>query len=180
MRCNADRRQVLLGASALALGMAPFARARAQQASGAPYKIGVTYPLSGPQGAWGQLIVPAIEIAVQHVNAAGGVNGRPLALVVEDSKGNPEAAVSAMRKVVQVDGVQAILTIFTNVVSAQMPLAQQFKVPLLSPVEAPGLTAKSDHWVFAHSSLLSRNHRSRRAARPCSTPVRCARRARWT
>ncbi len=154
MRIHRDRRQVLLGAGALALS--PLA-ARAQQASGAPYKIGVTYPLSGPQGAWGQLIVPAIEIAVAHANAAGGVNGRPLALVVEDSKGNPEAAVSAMRKVVQVDGVQAILTIFTNVVSAQMPLAQQFKVPLLSPVEAPGLTAKSDHWVFAHSSLLSRN-----------------------
>ena len=154
MRIHGDRRQLLLGAGAHALS--PLA-ARAQQASGAPYKIGVTYPLSGPQGAWGQLIVPAIEIAVAHANAAGGVNGRPLALVVEDSKGNPEAAVSAMRKVVQVDGVQAILTIFTNVVSAQMPLAQQFKVPLLSPVEAPGLTAKSDHWVFAHSSLLSRN-----------------------
>ena len=154
MRIHGDRRQVLLGAGALALS--PLA-ARAQQASGAPYKIGVTYPLSGPQGAWGQLIVPAIEIAVAHANAAGGVNGRPLALVVEDSKGNPEAAVSAMRKVVQVDGVQAILTIFTNVVSAQMPLAQQFKVPLLSPVEAPGLTAKSGNWVFAHSSLLSRN-----------------------
>ena len=101
--------------------------------------------------------MPAIEIAVQHANAAGGVNGRPLSLVVEDSKGNPEAAVSAMRKVVQVDGVQAILTIFTNVVSAQMPLAQQLKVPLISPVEAPGLTAKSGGWVFAHSSLLSRN-----------------------
>ena len=154
MRIHGDRRQVLLGAGALALS--PLA-ARAQPASGAPYKIGVTYPLSGPQGAWGQLIVPAIEIAVAHANAAGGVNGRPLALVVEDSKGNPEAAVSAMRKVVQVDGVQAILTIFTNVVSAQMPLAQQFKVPLLSPVEAPGLTAKSGNWVFAHSSLLSRN-----------------------
>ena len=154
MQILGDRRQLLLGAGALALS--PIA-ASAQQPSGAPYKIGVTYPLSGPQGAWGQLIVPAIEIAVAHANAAGGVNGRPLALVVEDSKGNPEAAVSAMRKVVQVDGVQAILTIFTNVVSAQMPLAQQFKVPLLSPVEAPGLTAKSDHWVFAHSSLLSRN-----------------------
>ena len=154
MQILGDRRQILLGAGALALS--PSA-ASAQQPSGAPYKIGVTYPHSGPQGAWGQLIVPAIEIAVAHANAAGGVNGRPLALVVEDSKGNPEAAVSAMRKVVQVDGVQAILTIFTNVVSAQMPLAQQFKVPLLSPVEAPGLTAKSDHWVFAHSSLLSRN-----------------------
>ena len=130
--------------------------ALAQPASGQPYKIGVTYPLSGPQGAWGQLLVPAIEIAVQHVNEAGGVNGRPLALVVEDSKGNPEGAISAMRKVVQVDGVQVIMTIFTNVVSAQMPLSQQFKVPLFSPVEAPGLVASSNHWAFAHSALLTR------------------------
>ena len=93
---------------------------------------------------------------MQHVNEAGGINGRPLALVVEDSKGNPEGAVSAMRKVVQVDGVQVIMTIFTNVVSAQMPLAQQFKVPLISPVEAPGLVARSNHWAFAHSALLTR------------------------
>jgi len=129
--------------------------ATGQTASGEPYKIGVTYPLSGPQGAWGQLLIPSIEIAVRHVNESGGVNGRPLALVIEDSKGNPEGAVSAMRKVVQVDRVAAILTIFTNVVSAQMPLADQLKVPLLSPVEAPGLVARSE-WAFAHSPLLTR------------------------
>ena len=156
MRITRDRRRFLAGAGAIVLGLPALRATLAQQASGAPYKIGVTYPLSGPQGAWGQLIVPAIEIAAQHVNEAGGVNGRPLALVVEDSKGNPEGAVSAMRKVVQVDGVQVIMTIFTNVVSAQMPLSQQFKVPLISPVEAPGLVARSNHWAFAHSALLKR------------------------
>ena len=60
MRIGRDRRQFIVGAGALALGCP--AVVRAQQASGEPYKIGVTYPLSGPQGAWGQLIVPAIEI----------------------------------------------------------------------------------------------------------------------
>jgi branched-chain amino acid transport system substrate-binding protein len=128
--------------------------ARSQQATGAPYTIGVTYPLSGPFGAWGQLLVPAIEIAVDHVNRDGGVNGRPLRIVVEDSKGNPEGAVSAMRKVVQVDQVAAIMTIFTNVVSAQIPLADQLKVPIISPVEAPGLVARSQ-FAFAHSPLLT-------------------------
>jgi branched-chain amino acid transport system substrate-binding protein len=131
------------------------APASGQPARGEPYKIGVTYPLSGPLGAWGQLLVPAIEIGAQHVNEAGGVSGRPLALVVEDTKGTPDGAVAAMRKVVQVDRVAAILTIFTNVVSAQMPLADQLKVPLLSPVESPGLVARSP-WAFAHSPLLSR------------------------
>jgi branched-chain amino acid transport system substrate-binding protein len=156
MSINRERRRFLVGAGAVALGLPTMCDALAQQASGAPYKIGVTYPLSGPAGSWGQLLVPAIEIGVQHVNEAGGINGRPLSLIVEDSKGSPEGAVSAMRKVVQVDGVQVILTIFTNVVSAQMPLAQQFKVPLLSPVEAPGLVARSNHWAFAHSALLLR------------------------
>ena len=129
--------------------------AAAQAATGEPYKIGVTYPLSGPQAAWGQILLPNAEIAVQHINAAGGVNGRPLVLVVEDTKGNPEGAVSAMRKVVQVDGVAGILSIFTNVVSAQMPLADQLKVPVISTVEAPGLVGRSE-WAFAHGLFLSR------------------------
>src|SRR5438105_13780727 len=110
MSIDRQRRRFLAGAGALALAWPGLQPAMAQQASGAPYKIAVTYPLSGPQGAWGQLIVPTIEIATQHVNEAGGINGHPLALVVEDSKGNPEGAVSALRKVVQVDGVQVVLT----------------------------------------------------------------------
>jgi branched-chain amino acid transport system substrate-binding protein len=156
MSVNHGRRRFLTAAGAVALGLPVTKGAFAQQAAGDPYKIGVTYPLSGPQGAWGQILVPAIEIAVANVNAANGVNGHPLALVVEDSKGNPEGAISAMRKVVQVDGVQVIMSIFTNVVSAQIPLAQQFQVPVLSPAEAPGLVARSNHWVFAHSALLTR------------------------
>src|SRR4051794_3652108 len=119
---NRERRRFLAGAGALAFGLPPLRDAFAQQANAAPYKIGVTYPLSGPSGSWGQLLVPAIEIGVQHLNEGGGVNGHPLALVVEDSKGSPEGAVSSMRKVVQVDGVQVIMTIFSNVVSAQIPL----------------------------------------------------------
>ena len=91
MRVNRERRRFLVGAGAVALSIPALHRAFAQQPSGAPYNIGVTYPLSGPQGAWGQILVPSIEIGVQHVNAAGGVNGRPLALILEDSKGNPSA-----------------------------------------------------------------------------------------
>ena len=129
--------------------------ASAQQAKGEPYKIGVTFPLVGPLGAWGQILVPALEIGAQHVNDAGGVNGRPLQLIIEDTKGTPDGAVAAMRKVVQVDHVPIIITIFTNVVTAQMPLADQLKVPIISTVEAPGLVSKSP-WAFAHSVLLTK------------------------
>src|ERR671932_2070979 len=42
----------------------------AQAASGEPYHIGVTFPLTGPQAAWGTLIVPVMEISVKDVNDA--------------------------------------------------------------------------------------------------------------
>jgi ABC-type branched-subunit amino acid transport system substrate-binding protein len=123
----------------------PAEKAAAKPASGDPYRIGVTFPLTGPQAAWGTLLVPSIEIGVQDVNNAGGANGRPLSLVVEDSKGDPQAAVAAMRKVVQVDRVPVVQTIFTNVVTAQMALADQLKVPIISTIESPGLTDKSPY-----------------------------------
>lgn len=145
---------ILLFALVFLLGVAAWP-ANAQPARGEPYKIGVTFPLVGPLGAWGQILVPAIEIGAQHVNEAGGVNGRPLELVLEDTKGTPDGAVAAMRKVVQVDKVPIIITIFTNVVTAQMPLADQLKVPIISTIESPGLVSKSP-WAFAHSVLLTK------------------------
>jgi len=128
---------------------APAASASAKPA-GEPYKLGVTYPLTGPLAAFGTDIQPGLEIAVNDINKAGGVNGHPLQLVVEDTKGTPEAGVAAMRKVVDVDKVPVVLTIFTNVVTAQMALAEQIKVPIISPTESPGLVAKSQ-WAFAHA-----------------------------
>src|SRR5579872_1851228 len=114
----------LLAASALAASPA-----RAQTAGREPYKIGVTFPLTGPLADSAQLYLKGIEVAVEEINNGGGVNGHPLLLAVEDSQGTPQAGIAAMRKLVQVDGVQAIVTIFTNVVTAQIPLAEQVKVP---------------------------------------------------
>lgn len=85
----------LLGASGLA-----------QTVGTEPYKIGVTFPLTGPLTTSGTQYVPAAEVAVSHVNRAGGIHGHPLQLVVEDSLGTPEGGIAAMRKLVQVDGVQ--------------------------------------------------------------------------
>jgi branched-chain amino acid transport system substrate-binding protein len=124
------------------------------RAQGAPsYKIGVTFPLTGPLAASSLLYVSAAQVAVDHINRAGGVDGHPLQLVVEDTQGTPEGGVAAMRKVVEVDGVQAVLSIYTNVVTAQIPLAQQVKVPFLCPAQAPNLMNKSAY-SFAHAETI--------------------------
>jgi branched-chain amino acid transport system substrate-binding protein len=119
-----------------------------------PYKIGMTWPLTGTQANSGQDYLPGAEIAVARINRAGGVNGHPLVLAVEDSQGTPPGGVSAMRKLVQVDGVQAILTLVTNVVSAQIPLADQVKVPILTSIQAPDIVSRSA-FAYAHGATIT-------------------------
>lgn len=121
------------------------------QAKGDPYKIGVTFPLTGALASSALDYLKAADVAVAEINKAGGVKGHPLALVVEDSLGSPEGGISAMRKLVQINGVQAILSIYTNVVTAQMPLADSLKVPFLCPAEAAGLMGKSQYG-FSHAA----------------------------
>lgn len=122
-------------------------------AQGAPYKIGVTFPLTGPFAASTANYIPAIEVAVAEVNKAGGVSGHQLTMLVEDSQSTPQGGVAAMRKLAQVDGVQAFITIYTNVVTAQIPLAEQLKVPFLCPAQAPNLMNKSAY-SFAHAETI--------------------------
>jgi len=119
-----------------------------------PYKIGVTWPLTGPLASSGLQYLPGAEVAVNHINRKGGINGHPLQLVVEDTQATPQGGVTAMRKLVQVDGAQAILSIYTNVVTAQIPLADQLKVPFLCPAQTPGLMTKSAY-SFAHAETVS-------------------------
>lgn len=125
----------------------------AQTTGAAPYKIGMTFPLTGPLATSGVQYVPAVEVAVNHINRSGGINGHLLQLVVEDTQGTPQGGVAAMRKLVQVDGVQAIISIYTNVVTAQIPLAEQLKVPFLCPAQAPNLMNRSAY-SFAHAETI--------------------------
>ncbi len=124
-------------------------RIRAQGA--APYKLGVTVPMTGPFQPFSVELFKGGQIAEAEINRAGGIGGHPRCkLVVEDSQGSPQAGVAAMRKLVQVDGVPAMLTFFTNVLTAQIPLADELKIPTISAVEAPGLFAKSEY-SFSHA-----------------------------
>src|SRR5277367_3613590 len=103
-------RQAFSASLGAAAALGPIA-ASAQQAKGEPYKIGVTYPLTGPLAVNTPAVLAGAQIAVADINRAGGVKGHPLVLAVEDTQGTPQGGVTAMRKLVQVDGVQAIITI---------------------------------------------------------------------
>jgi ABC-type branched-subunit amino acid transport system substrate-binding protein len=120
-----SRRTVLKGAAALTVTSLAPAFVRAQ---GAPIKLGTLTPLTGAGGNYGPSMRKAMEWVAGEVNAAGGVLGRPLQLVSEDDQTNPDAAVRAARKLIDVDRVAAIMGTWASAVTtAVAPLCWESK-----------------------------------------------------
>jgi ABC-type branched-subunit amino acid transport system substrate-binding protein len=125
MRNRLSRRDLLAsGGAALAVAALPRP-GRAQQA---PIKLGTLTPLTGAGGSYGPSMRKAMEFVAQEVNAAGGVVGRQVQLVSEDDQTNPEAAVRAARKLIDVDKVAAIMGTWASAVTtAVAPLCWESK-----------------------------------------------------
>src|SRR6266550_3391409 len=108
-------RRALLGGTA-ALAASPFVPARAR-AQGEAIKLGTLTPLTGGGGNYGPSMRKAMEWVVAQVNAAGGVLGRRVQLASEDDQTNPDAAVKAARKLIDVDRVAAIMGTWASAVT---------------------------------------------------------------
>lgn len=97
-----------------------------------PIKIGVILHMSGRLAAFGEITRQGIEIALDKINADGGIIGRPVMTVVKDSKGDPVVARTAFRTMVQKSGVPVVIGVMTDEVAiALSEEAQQLKVPLI-------------------------------------------------
>lgn len=70
-----------------------------------PIKIGVVTPLSGTYAAVGQPVRWGLELAAEEINAAGGINKRPINLIFEDEEANPSVAVQKAERLFQVEKV---------------------------------------------------------------------------
>lgn len=117
------RRRQLLATGAIGTGALALPRWALAQSDG-PIKLGTLTPLTGVGGTYGPSMRDAVAGVVDSVNAAGGVLGRQIELVSEDTQTNPEAAVRAARKLVDVDGVSAIIgTWASSVTTAVAPVA---------------------------------------------------------
>jgi branched-chain amino acid transport system substrate-binding protein len=79
----------------------PIAPAGAQET----VKVGIILPLTGGQAAFGEIEKSSFEMALDEINAAGGINGKKLELIFEDDTGKPEVARSAAEKLITKDKV---------------------------------------------------------------------------
>lgn len=113
-----------------------------QPAEQGPVKIGVLVPLSGPSSQGGQSMQNAFQLAAEQINADGGVDGRDVQLIFEDTGGDPEQGVTAARKLIEQDQVWGLAGVFTSGVAlAIAPVAMEASEPFVVTVAAaPDIT----------------------------------------
>ena len=113
------------------------------------YRIGVMESVTGPGETYGNVAVQAKQMAVEEINAAGGVNGRMLELIVEDSKCAAQDSITAYKKLTEVDGVKIILgTSCSGAMLGAAPLAEQDGVVLFSGLATNPDIASAGDYIF--------------------------------
>ena len=117
-----------------------------------PFRIGVMESLTGPGETYGTVANQAKQLAVDEINAAGGVNGHMLELVVEDSKCNAQDAITAYNKLTDVDGVKIILgTSCSGAMLGAAPLAEKEGVVMFSGLATNPDIAEAGDYIFRTS-----------------------------
>ena len=114
-----------------------------------PYTIGVMESLTGPGETYGTVASQVKQMAVDEINAAGGINGRPLQIIVEDSKCSAQDAVTAYNKLTNVDGVAIILgPSCSGAMLGAAPLAEADGVILFSGLASNPEIAHAGDYIF--------------------------------
>ncbi len=143
------RRLLLVGAASLLL----LTPAAAQETM----KVGLVAAMSGQSAKSGEAIVRGLNIAIDEINAKGGVLGKKLELVVRDDESNPAKGVVAARELVQREKVVALFGgLDTPVSIAIVPFANQAKVPFMGVWAAGTPITKNgapENYVFRVSAV---------------------------
>jgi branched-chain amino acid transport system substrate-binding protein len=143
----------LTSATAGALGATMLVPAPWRDAFGQakPYKVGVLQPLSGTGAAGGKTALVGTQMAVDRINHSGGVNGRPIELVVADYESKPDVGRRKAEKLVLEDKVDvAEGGYLSNVCLACMPVFEENKTVWMIGVclDTTITTSKCSRYVF--------------------------------
>jgi len=134
----------LIGAITVAGSVAIAVSAQAQD-----IKLGVVAGMSGPGTSYGIGIRQGAEMAVREINAAGGIKGRKISLVVVDDASNPAQSVTAMQRLVN-DQVDLVVGGWgSSQVLANMEVAERAGLPyIVVGATNPKITTEKNKWTF--------------------------------
>ena len=117
--------------------------------SGEPIYVGLSAPLTGNYSEYGNNWKKAMDIAVEKINAKGGIKGRPLVIVAEDSKSDPKDSAQIAQKFTSDSRIVAELGDFTSTACmAAQPIYDRAGMVQLSPTASHPEFAPKSQWSF--------------------------------
>lgn len=116
-------------------------------------KIGAVLPLTGEAALLGEWGANGMNLAEEYINKNGGINGKPLRVVIEDGMGNPQLSVNAFKKLKDHEKVKVIFSIISSVDLAIIPLLKDSSVFFLSHATHPKISGIHP-LVFRHSPTV--------------------------
>ncbi|MCK9686179.1 ABC transporter substrate-binding protein [Scleromatobacter humisilvae] len=144
---NSQRRIARFSAVALAAALSLGSALAAE-----PIKIGVAEALSGGAAQYGISIRNGFQMAAEEINAAGGINGRQIEMVIEDEQGKKDEAINAFKKLIFQDKALMLFgPTLSNSAAAADPIAQAAHIVVFGTSNtADGITTIGDR-VFRNS-----------------------------
>jgi len=138
-------KRVLIGLAAVVLLAVAWTSASAAE----PYKIGAIFSITGPNAPLGIPERDTVEMLVEKINKAGGINGHPLEAVIMDDAGDETKANLAAKKLIESDKVCAIVgPSLTGTSLAVAPVCQSASIPLISCAAGVGIVVPPRPYVF--------------------------------
>jgi branched-chain amino acid transport system substrate-binding protein len=127
------------------------------QAAGS-IKVGIVLPLTGSLAKFGEIEKQAFQMALERINAAGGINGKNLELLIEDTTGRPEVGRSVVEKLITKDKVVMIGGGYSSSVTyATAGVCQQNRIPfLVNTGSADKITTSGWDYIFRLNPPVSK------------------------
>ncbi len=120
-----------------------------------PIKMGWIGPLTGEASSLGNDAFKAAQMAVEEVNADGGIHGRTLELIAEDGKCHPKDASLAANKLIMIDKVTTLQTVCSGETMSVAPIAESNRIVVISNCAAvPAVTDAGDYIFRTYPSAV--------------------------
>ena len=117
--------------------------------SGDTIKIGAYFSMTGDIATFGQSSVNAIRLAVDEINASGGVLEKKLDLIVEDTQSKQDGAAAAVQKLISQNNVDVILgEVASSNSLAAAPIIQKSQIPMISPSSTNPAVTQTGDYIF--------------------------------
>ena len=147
------KKKLLCGILASAMAFSVLAGCGGNPEGGADsevIKIGGIGPLSGPNSTYGISVKEGADLLAEEINAAGGINGKKVEFIFEDDQSDNTVAASAFNKLVDKDGVCAILGgVTSGTTLAIAPNSTNKKIPMITPTGTePTITNVGGDFMF--------------------------------